>query len=68
SMLNVSATQELARKLKAAEKANEELKAENTKLEITINELKTGKADASTVESLKAEIELLKAAISTTVK
>ena len=53
SMLNVSATQELARRLIAAE-------TKNASLESTVNELKTTKADASDVNQLKAEIETLK--------
>jgi hypothetical protein len=58
--LNVSATQELARRLMATEKANAELKSKNEKLENSLNEIKTSKADASDVAQLKAEIETLK--------
>lgn len=61
--LNVSATQELARRMIAAEKANDELKAKNEKLENMLGELKSGKADASEVLQLKAEVELLKSIV-----
>jgi hypothetical protein len=57
SMLNVSATQELARKLKASEQTISELTDQNQRLGKALN----AKADASDMQQLKAEIESLKA-------
>ena len=66
SMLNVSATQELARQLKDAQAQIEKLKSEKDQLNSTLNEIKNSKADASQVEELKAQIELLRSVMLTT--
>ena len=66
SMLNVSATQELARQLKEAQTQIEKLKTEKDQLNNTLNEIKNSKADASQVEELKSQIELLKSVMLTT--
>jgi hypothetical protein len=57
SMLNLSATQELAKRLEALEQENAALKNENETLKTMVG----GKADLSGMNKLKAQVDELKA-------